>query len=61
MLADRPGIRYAILTETEADPEAVLLTLAIRGRATCALAIPRAKNDPWLLLALIESHGATVH
>ncbi len=56
MLAQHPGTRYAVLTDTEADPEAVLLTLAIRGRATCELAIPRAKYDPFLLLDLIERH-----
>ncbi len=61
MLAERPGIRYAALTDTEADPEAVILTLAIRGRATCELCIPRDKYDPWLLLDLIERHGGTVH
>lgn len=61
MLADRPGIRYAILTDTRADPEAVLLTLAIRGQATCELRIPQAKYDGVLLLDLIERHGATVH
>ncbi len=56
MLAERPDVRYAVLTDTEADPEAVLLTLAIRGRATCELAIPRAKYDGVLLLDLIEKH-----
>ena len=61
MLAERPGIRYAVLTDTQADPEAVLLTLAIRGRATCELHIPRDRYDPFLLLDLIERHGATVH
>ncbi len=61
MLAERPGVRYAVLTDTEADPEAVLLTLAIRGRATCELRIPKAKYDPFLLLDLLERHGGTVH
>ena len=61
MLAERPEIRYAVITDTEADPEAVLLTLAIRGQATCELAIPRAKYDGTLLLDLIERYGGTVH
>lgn len=61
MLAERPGIRYAVITDTVADSEAVLLTLAIRGRATCELRIPREKYDPFLLLTLIERHGGTVH
>jgi hypothetical protein len=59
-LAERPGIRYAVLTDTEADPEAVILALAIRGIATCELRIPREKYDPFLLLELIERHGGTV-
>ena len=54
MLAKSPGIPYAMATYTEADPETVLLTLAIRGRATCELRIPRAKYVPDLLRDLIE-------
>ena len=61
MLAERPDIRYAGLTETQSDPQAVILALAIRGVATCELRIPRAKYDPFLLLELIERHGGTVH
>lgn len=66
MLAAVPGGRYAALTDAEADPDAVLLALAIRSApdgatVTCELRIPRAKYDPWLLLELIERHGATVH
>ena len=67
MLVERPGVRYAVLTDTEADPEAVVLALAIRGAmpdgatVTCELRIPRAKYDPFLLLELIERHGGTVH
>ncbi len=61
MLAERHGSRYAVLTDTEAEPEAVILALAIRNRATCELRIPRDKYDPFLLLDLIEKHGGTVH
>lgn len=61
MLAERPGVRYAVLTDSHADQEAVLLTLAIRDVGTCELAIPRAKYDGVLLLDLIEQHGGTVH
>ena len=61
MLAANPDKRYALVTDTEADPEAVLLTLAIRGRASCELRIPRDKYDPFLLLTIIERHGGTVH
>ena len=59
MLAANPSARYALVTDAEADP--VILALAIRGRATCELYIPRDKYDPFLLLELIERHGGTVH
>jgi len=61
ILTERPGTRYAALTDTEADPEAVILALAIRDVATCELRIPRQKYDPFLLLELIERHGGTIH
>ena len=57
--AEKTRVRFD--PDTEADPEAVLLTLAIRGQATCELRIPRDRYDPFLLLDLIERHGATVH
>lgn len=59
MLDEQPGIRYALMTDT--DAEAVILALAIRGVGTCEVLIPKAKFDPFLLLDLIERHGATVH
>lgn len=60
MLAERPGIRYAVLTDAQADPDAVILTLAIRGKATCELRIPHDRYEPFLLLDLLDRHGATV-
>lgn len=35
--------------------------LAIRGKATCELRIPREKCDGVLFLDLLERHGATLH
>lgn len=61
MLDAHPTARYALVTDMDADPEAVILTLAIRGQATCELRIPRDRYDPFLLLDLIERHGGTVH
>lgn len=61
MLDARPGIRYAVLANTEVDPGVVIITLAIRGKAACELHVPRDKYDGVLLLDLIERHGATVH
>jgi hypothetical protein len=61
MLADHPTARYALVTDLESDPQAVIAALAIRGRATCELRIPRDKYDGLLLLDLIERHGGTMH
>lgn len=53
MLAADPAITYAwTCTDTGADP--VTLTLAIRGKGTVELAIPRAKFDALELPMLIE-------
>ena len=60
MLAARPGIRYAVVVDND-DADPVILTLAVRGLASCELRIPRAKYDPWLLLELIEKHSGTAH
>lgn len=61
MLAQRPDTRYAVVTDSEAEQDAVILALAIRGAGTCELRIPKAKYDGTLLLDLIERHGTTVH
>jgi hypothetical protein len=60
MLAERPGIRYAVMINArDADP--VIVALAIRDVGTCELAIPAANYDAFALLALMERHRATVH
>lgn len=56
-----PGLRYAVEAHIDADPEAVILSLAIRGKAACELRVPRDKYDPFLLLDLIERHSGKVH
>ena len=61
MLRERPTVRYAVMTGTESDPDAVIVALAIRGRATCELLIPRDRYDGVLLLDLIDRHSGTVH
>jgi len=60
MLEAHPTARYAVVTDEDADPQAVILTLAIRRQVTFALRIPKDRYDPFLLLDLIERHGATV-
>jgi hypothetical protein len=61
MLRDRPTLRYAVVTDTTANPDSVIVALAIRGRGTCELLVPRDRYDGTLLLNLIERHGGTVH
>lgn len=61
MLADHPEATYAVVTDTEAVPGFVVVVVAIRGKATCELHIPREKYDGTLLLDLIERHWGTVH
>ncbi len=60
MLAERPGIKYAVVVDNP-DTDPVILALAIRDKGTCELRIHREKFDPFLLLDLIERHGGTVH
>ena len=60
MLAERPDTKYAVLVD-DPDTDPVLLTLAIRGQATCELVCPKAKFDPFELLAMLDRYGAKVH
>lgn len=59
MLAAKLSARYALVTDTEADP--VILALAIRGQATCEFCIQRDKYNGPMLLDLLERHGGTIH
>jgi hypothetical protein len=61
MLAERPDTRYAVIVDNpNTDP--VRLTLAIRGQATCELAIPAATFDTFRLMDLIDrTRKLTVH
>ncbi len=61
MLENSPGIKYALTTDTNSDPDSVLPMLAIRGKASCALQIPRDLYDAILLLDLIGRHGRSIH
>lgn len=57
MLEETPSIQRAFLTDTKADPDHVVLTLAIRGVGTCELLIPNRKYDPFLILEMIMKAG----
>ena len=55
-LESDPGLRVCVETHDNAEPEAVILTLAIRGKGACELRIPKSRYDGIALLELIESH-----
>ena len=61
MLNANSELEYALISDIDSDPDSVLLTLGMRGKATCELEIPRAKYDGVLLLELLKRHGGTVH
>jgi len=62
ILEAAPDTQRAIYTDTDSDPNSVILTVAVRScQQTCEMLIPKAKYDPWKLLELIERHGQTTH
>ena len=56
VLDAHPEMTFAVTTDAESDPEAVLLTLAIRGKATCEFKIDRDRYDPFILLEIVQKH-----
>lgn len=54
MLEEKPEIKRAFLTDTEADPDSVIIAFAIRDVGTCELLIPQSKYDPFAVLDVIE-------
>jgi hypothetical protein len=54
MLAQEPRLQYALASDDESKPDAVILTLAVRDKATCELRIPNDKYDGLALLELLE-------
>lgn len=61
MLEAAPGTQRAVYTDTDSDPQNVILAIAVRNVATCEMLIPKAKYDQWRLLELIEQHGQATH
>ncbi len=55
MLKESPGITYAITSDTEAEQDAVIITLAIRDKGTCELRIPKERYDGLAILQIIEA------
>ena len=61
MLAQNPDTKRAIYTDTDSDPDNIILTIALRNAAMCEMLIPKEKYDPFLFLKLIERHGNQTH
>jgi len=54
MLAAEPSLKRAAIFDVDADPAAVICTVAIRDVGTTELIIPHDKYDPWLLLRALD-------
>ena len=52
--ANEPGSIYALTSDTEAEPDAVIITLTIRDRAICELKIPKDRYDGLAMLQMIK-------
>lgn len=57
MLAEIPEIQKAFLTDTEGDPDNVILTTAIRDVAIFEMQIPKDKYDPFTFLEMINKES----
>ena len=62
MLDADPTLRSAYVVDSDSDADHVIVTIAARGWVTCDIAIPRAKYDPFQLLALLDKNpSGSVH
>lgn len=57
MLEDNPTTQRAFVTDTESDPDSVIIAFAIRNVGTCELLIPQGKYDPFAVLEVIQKSG----
>lgn len=60
LLDENPSIKRAVLTDTDSDPDNVILTIAVRHIATCEMLLPKADYEPWQLLTLTQTMKASV-
>lgn len=56
-----PESLRALYTDTQSDLNNVILTVAIRGMATCEMYVSKKKFDAFQLLALIEASEQQTH
>jgi hypothetical protein len=57
------GPGYAMEAHHDVEPEVVILSLAIQGKAACELRVPKSRYDAFVLLDLIAKHTSrnTLH
>jgi len=55
MLDKTPSIQRAVVTHPEVHAHAVIVTIALRGRAAGEVYIPKAQYDAFRLLQILQS------
>ena len=61
MLKADPGALRAMCTDVQSDPNNVILTVAIRGKATCEMYVAKKRFEPFQLLSLVETSEQQTH
>jgi len=61
MLEADPRALRAMCTDVQSDPNNVILTIAMRGKATCEMYVTKEKFDSFQLLTLLESSEQLTH
>jgi len=54
MLEENPGTQRAFVTDTESDPDNVILTIAIKDKYSFEMQIPKDKYDGFAILEMIH-------
>lgn len=57
MLSENQDQHRAFYVDPDSDQDNVIVAVAIRGLATCEIAIPRHKYDPFLVLEIIDKNA----
>ncbi len=53
MLAQTPDIAHAFVSTDDAEPDNAIVTIAVRGKATCELRMPQDRYDGFALMELL--------
>ena len=61
MLKANPGSLRAMCTDIKSDLNNVILTVAIRDKATCEMFVAKTNFDPFQLLSLVETSEQLTH